>query len=158
LEGNELPGPDAILFLETWLGGIGRDPDDHEVTDRTALVAAIYELGGNGRVAAGIWRKPDYDLLQGYGRTRHRHRDQVDRPQAASVARFCEEEGREEKGRGLEAIDHVDLVVSSLERRVPFYEGLLRPPGYVEAGEILREEGDLVVGVAELEARLAGLE
>jgi glyoxylase I family protein len=45
----------------------------------------------------------------------------------------------------LEAIDHVDLVVSSLERSVPFYEGLLRPLGYVEAGEIVGEEGERVV-------------
>jgi hypothetical protein len=73
LEGGELPGPDAILFLEKQLGGIGRHPDGHEVTERTALVAAIYELGGNGRAAAGIWRKPDPDLLRGFGRTLHRH-------------------------------------------------------------------------------------
>jgi glyoxylase I family protein len=45
----------------------------------------------------------------------------------------------------LEAIDHVDLVVSSLERSVPFYEGLLRPLGYVDAGEIVGEEGERVV-------------
>jgi glyoxylase I family protein len=43
------------------------------------------------------------------------------------------------------AIDHVDLVVSSLERSVPFYEGLLRPLGYVAAGEIVGEEGERVV-------------
>jgi catechol 2,3-dioxygenase-like lactoylglutathione lyase family enzyme len=45
----------------------------------------------------------------------------------------------------LEAIDHVDLVVSSLERSVPFYEGLLRPLGYVQVGEIEGEEGERVV-------------
>jgi catechol 2,3-dioxygenase-like lactoylglutathione lyase family enzyme len=45
----------------------------------------------------------------------------------------------------LEAIDHVDLVVSSLERSVPFYEGLLRPLGYVGSGEIVGEEGERVV-------------
>jgi hypothetical protein len=73
LEGGEVPGPDAILFLEKQLGGIGRHPDEHEITERAALVAAIYELGGNGRAAAGIWRKPDPDLLRGFGRTLHRH-------------------------------------------------------------------------------------
>jgi glyoxylase I family protein len=45
----------------------------------------------------------------------------------------------------LEAIDHVDLVVSSLERSQPFYEGLLRPLGYVESGDIVGEEGERVV-------------
>jgi len=45
----------------------------------------------------------------------------------------------------LEAIDHVDLVVSSLERSVPFYEAILRPLGYVDSGEIVGEEGERVV-------------
>lgn len=72
LERGELPGPDAILYLEKQLGGIGRHPDEHETTERSALVAAIYELGGNGRIAAGIWRKPDPDVLRGFGRTLHR--------------------------------------------------------------------------------------
>jgi catechol 2,3-dioxygenase-like lactoylglutathione lyase family enzyme len=45
----------------------------------------------------------------------------------------------------LEAIDHVDLVVSSLERSLPFYEGLLRPLGYVEIGDIVGEAGERVV-------------
>jgi glyoxylase I family protein len=45
----------------------------------------------------------------------------------------------------LEAIDHVDLVVSSLERSVPFYEALLRPLGYVDSGEIVGEQGERVV-------------
>jgi glyoxylase I family protein len=45
----------------------------------------------------------------------------------------------------LEAIDHVDLVVSSLERSLPFYEGLLRPLGYVEAGDIVGEQEERVV-------------
>jgi catechol 2,3-dioxygenase-like lactoylglutathione lyase family enzyme len=45
----------------------------------------------------------------------------------------------------LEAIDHVDLVVSSLERSLPFYEGLLRPLGYVEVGDIVGEEGERVI-------------
>jgi catechol 2,3-dioxygenase-like lactoylglutathione lyase family enzyme len=45
----------------------------------------------------------------------------------------------------LEAIDHVDLVVSSLERSLPFYEGLLRSLGYVEVGDIVGERGERVV-------------
>jgi catechol 2,3-dioxygenase-like lactoylglutathione lyase family enzyme len=45
----------------------------------------------------------------------------------------------------LEAIDHVDLVVSSLERSLPFYEGLLRPLGYVDVGNIVGEEGEGVI-------------
>lgn len=45
----------------------------------------------------------------------------------------------------LEAIDHVDLVVSSLGRSLPFYEGLLRPLGYIEAGDIVGEHGERVV-------------
>jgi len=45
----------------------------------------------------------------------------------------------------LEAIDHVDLVVSSLERSIPFYEGLLRFLGYVEIGDIVGEQGERVV-------------
>jgi glyoxylase I family protein len=45
----------------------------------------------------------------------------------------------------LEAIDHVDLVVSSLARSLPFYEALLRPLGYVDSGEIVGERGERVV-------------
>jgi catechol 2,3-dioxygenase-like lactoylglutathione lyase family enzyme len=45
----------------------------------------------------------------------------------------------------LEAIDHVDLVVSSLERSAPFYAALLRPLGYIGQGEIVGEQGERVV-------------
>jgi glyoxylase I family protein len=48
----------------------------------------------------------------------------------------------------LEAIDHVDLVVSSLERSVPFYEAVLRPLGYIGRGEIVGEEGERVVYIS----------
>lgn len=48
----------------------------------------------------------------------------------------------------LEAIDHVDLVVSSPERSVPFYEALQRPLGYVESGEIVGERGERVVYIS----------
>jgi catechol 2,3-dioxygenase-like lactoylglutathione lyase family enzyme len=45
----------------------------------------------------------------------------------------------------LEAIDHVDLVVSSLARSLPFYEAILRPLGYAGRGEIVGEQGERVV-------------
>jgi hypothetical protein len=78
LESGDSPGPAAIAFLEGQLGGIGRDPDDHEAAERTALVAAIHELGGNDRAAAGIGPKPDPDLLRGFGWTLHRLMRQAD--------------------------------------------------------------------------------
>jgi catechol 2,3-dioxygenase-like lactoylglutathione lyase family enzyme len=43
------------------------------------------------------------------------------------------------------AIDHVDLVVSSLERSLPFYRGLLEPLGYTDVGDIEGERGERVV-------------
>ena len=45
----------------------------------------------------------------------------------------------------MEAIDHLDLVVISLERSLAFYQGLLGPLGYVHAGEIEGERGERVV-------------
>jgi glyoxylase I family protein len=48
----------------------------------------------------------------------------------------------------VEAIDHVDLVVSSLERSIPFYEAVLRPLGYVGRGEIVGERGERVVYIS----------
>ncbi len=45
----------------------------------------------------------------------------------------------------VEAIDHLDLVVTSLERSLVFYRGLLEPLGYVHAGEIAGERGERVV-------------
>ncbi len=45
----------------------------------------------------------------------------------------------------MEAIDHLDLVVSSLERSLAFYRGLLEPLGYVHLGEIAGERGERVV-------------
>ena len=44
-----------------------------------------------------------------------------------------------------EAIDHLDLVVTSLERSLEFYRGLLGPLGYVHEGEIEGERGERVV-------------
>jgi catechol 2,3-dioxygenase-like lactoylglutathione lyase family enzyme len=43
------------------------------------------------------------------------------------------------------AIDHVDLVVSSLDRSLPFYRGLLEPLGYTDVGDIEGERGERVV-------------
>lgn len=45
----------------------------------------------------------------------------------------------------VEAIDHLDLVVSSLERGLAFYAGVLAPLGYVHQGEIAGERGERVV-------------
>ncbi len=45
----------------------------------------------------------------------------------------------------MEAIDHLDLVVTSLERSLFFYRGLLEPLGYVHVGEIRGERGERVV-------------
>jgi glyoxylase I family protein len=43
------------------------------------------------------------------------------------------------------AIHHLDLVVSSLERSLTFYRGLLGPLGYVREGAIRGERGEVVV-------------
>ncbi len=45
----------------------------------------------------------------------------------------------------MEAIDHLDLVVSSLERSLAFYGELLLPLGYVRQSEIEGERGERVV-------------
>ena len=47
----------------------------------------------------------------------------------------------------LEAIDHLDLVVTDLERSLRFYVELLRPLGYVRTAEIEGERGERVVYV-----------
>lgn len=43
------------------------------------------------------------------------------------------------------AVDHLDLVVSSLERSLRFYRALLAPLGYGREGEIVGERGERVV-------------
>ena len=45
----------------------------------------------------------------------------------------------------MEAIDHLDLVVTELERSLVFYRGLLGPLGYVHEAEIEGERGERVV-------------
>ena len=44
----------------------------------------------------------------------------------------------------MSAIDHLDLVVTSLERSLDFYRGLLQPLGYVRLSEIAGERGERV--------------
>jgi len=46
-----------------------------------------------------------------------------------------------------EAIDHLDLAVTDLERSLRFYVELLRPLGYVRTAEIEGERGERVVYV-----------
>ena len=45
----------------------------------------------------------------------------------------------------MDPIDHLDLVVTSLERSLVFYRGLLEPLGYVRTSEIEGERGERVV-------------
>ena len=45
----------------------------------------------------------------------------------------------------MDAIDHLDLVVSDLERSLAFYRGLLEPLGYTRVTEIVGERGEKVV-------------
>lgn len=62
------PGPDAVPFLEKLLADIDRDPDDLELAEREALLAAIHDLGGDDEAAALIWGPaPEPELLARYG-------------------------------------------------------------------------------------------
>ena len=47
----------------------------------------------------------------------------------------------------LEAIDHLDLVVTDLERSLRFYTELLHPLGYTRTAEIVGEQGERAVYV-----------
>jgi glyoxylase I family protein len=44
----------------------------------------------------------------------------------------------------MDAIDHLDLVVTSMEQSLPFYRGLLNLLGYVHGGDITGERGERV--------------
>ena len=44
----------------------------------------------------------------------------------------------------MDAIDHLDLIVSDLDASLAFYRGLLRPLGYVREGVITGERGERV--------------
>jgi glyoxylase I family protein len=54
-------------------------------------------------------------------------------------------------------IDHVDLVVSDLERSLAFYRGLLAPLGYTRESPITGERGERVVYVSDPEGDAVGL-
>jgi catechol 2,3-dioxygenase-like lactoylglutathione lyase family enzyme len=45
-------------------------------------------------------------------------------------------------------IHHLDLVVSSVERSLPFYSELLEPLGYDRVGEVVGERGETIYYVA----------
>ena len=47
-------------------------------------------------------------------------------------------------------IDHLDLVVTSLQQSLDFYRGLLEPLGYVRVSEIEGERGERVVYVGRI--------
>jgi glyoxylase I family protein len=53
----------------------------------------------------------------------------------------------------VEAIDHLDLVVSDLERSLAFYRGLLEPLGYDQVNEIEGERGERVLYVSRSEGK-----
>ena len=60
-------------------------------------------------------------------------------------------------------LHHLDLVVSSLGRSLPFYRELLEPLGYTRVGDIVGERGETVVyiggrgpSIGVREARIAG--
>ena len=48
------------------------------------------------------------------------------------------------------AIDHLDLVVTSLEQSLDFYRGLLEPLGYVRLSEIAGERGERVLYIGRI--------
>ncbi|MGI8885893.1 MAG: VOC family protein [Gaiellaceae bacterium] len=60
-------------------------------------------------------------------------------------------------------LHHIDLVVSSIERSLPFYRELLEPLGYTRVGEVEGERGEMIsyivgpgVGVGLREAQTEG--
>jgi glyoxylase I family protein len=53
----------------------------------------------------------------------------------------------------VQTIDHLDLVVTDLERSLAFYSELLRPLGYVRQSEISGERGERVVYLDRAEGR-----
>jgi hypothetical protein len=46
--------------------------------------------------------------------------------------------------RGPQQIDHLDLVVSPIERSLPFYRALLEPLGFERVREIKGERGETI--------------
>ncbi len=45
----------------------------------------------------------------------------------------------------MRGVDHLDLVVSDLQRSLEFYNGLLRPLGFTRNSEIVGERGERVI-------------
>jgi glyoxylase I family protein len=69
-------------------------------------------------------------------------------PDLADVSRSgaaCRRPGADYDAAEVEPIDHLDLVVTSLERSLAFYRELLEPLGYVRTSEIEGERGERVV-------------
>jgi glyoxylase I family protein len=54
-------------------------------------------------------------------------------------------------------LSHVDLVVSSIERSLPFYRGLLEPIGWTGLREVRGERGETVFYLSVAEAGVAAL-
>jgi glyoxylase I family protein len=52
---------------------------------------------------------------------------------------------------------HVDLVVSSIERSLPFYRGLLGPLGWTRLTEVRGERGEIIYHLSVSEPGLAAL-
>jgi glyoxylase I family protein len=51
-------------------------------------------------------------------------------------------------------VHHVDLVVSSIERSLPFYSELLGPLGYTRVGEVEGERGETIWYLSGVETQL----
>jgi hypothetical protein len=101
------PGPDAVPYLEKLLGEIDPDPDDLELEEREALLAAIHDLGGDAEVAALIWGSgPEPELLARYGAAVQRSM----RRAGLTVAELAERSG-------LEPSEVVEFVYGTREAR-----------------------------------------
>lgn len=66
-------------------------------------------------------------------------------PGLANPGRPSRTDGQGDYDAAVEAVDHFDLVVTSLERSLAFYRGLLEPLGWVRTSEIEGERGERVV-------------
>jgi glyoxylase I family protein len=55
------------------------------------------------------------------------------------------------------SVDHIDLVVSDLDRSLAFYRGLLAPLGYTRESEITGERGERIVYLGHADSTAVGL-